>query len=187
MTRRIVIPAIAQGEGMIFRKAEIKEQKKIADLYRSVIGMPFCSWNEYYPGEEEIRGDLAAESLYVLEENGELIGAISIVPENELDELDCWTVKENAREFARVVLRPGCQHKGRSYYLVEGILQELQKQHVGAVHISVVKKNLPALKLYENMCFVRRGEADLYGHSFYLCEKILRSGDCEDENSIQVL
>ena len=158
---------------MIFRKADKSEAKTIHALYRAVVGMPFCTWNEEYPGETEIRDDLSCGTLYVLEENDELIGAISIVPENELDGLDCWKVKDNVREFARVVLRPDCQQRGLSARLVEGILQELKKQRTAAVHIAVAKGNIPAQKLYRKTGFNFCGEADLFGHSFFLCEKDL--------------
>ena len=158
---------------MNFRKAEKKEAKLIKVLYRSVIGDPFCTWDESYPGEEEIRGDLEAGTLYVLEEAGDLIGAVSIVPENEFDELDCWKVKENAREFARVVIRPDLHHQGLSRYLVDGVLKELKSQHVAAVHIAVARDNIPARKLYQKAGFSFCGEADMFGHHFILCEKML--------------
>ncbi len=66
--------------GMVFRKAQMGEGEHIAALYKAVIGTPFCTWDESYPGATEIMGDLSAGSLYVLEEDQELIGAISIVP-----------------------------------------------------------------------------------------------------------
>ncbi len=75
---------------MVFRKTVKNEAKNIVFLYKSVIGMPFCTWDETYPGEEEIKDDLSSETLYILEDDGELIGAISIVPENELDAFNCW-------------------------------------------------------------------------------------------------
>lgn len=159
--------------GMVFRKAQMGEAEHIAVLYKAVIGTPFCTWNESYPGETEIMGDLSAGSLYVLEEDQELIGAISIVPQNEIDDFDCWKVSENTREFARVVLRPDQQRKGLSICLVEGIIQELQKQNAAAIHIAVSKGNIPTRKLYEKIGFDFCGEADMYGHSFFLCEKIL--------------
>ena len=159
---------------MVFRKAGKSEAKTVLALYRAVTGTPFCTWDESYPGEEEIRNDLACGTLYVLEENGGLIGAVSIVPENELDGLDCWQVSENAREFARVVLRPDCQGKGLSVSLVEGILQELRNRQAAAVHIAVAEGNVPARRLYRKAGFDIRGEADLYGHHFILCEKILQ-------------
>ena len=107
---------------MLFRKAEKSEAEAIMALYKAVIGTPFCTWDESYPGESEIAGDLMAGTLYVLEEDHQVIGAISIVPENEMDHFSCWSVKRNAREFARVVLKPDQQHRGLSVYLVEGIL-----------------------------------------------------------------
>ena len=158
---------------MIFRKAKKNEAEAVLDLYKSVISMPFCTWDESYPGEEEIKKDLSAGTLYVLEEKQELIGAVSIVPENELNDLDCWTVKENAREFARVVIRLDHQRKGLSVQLIEGIIKELQKQNAAAIHIAAAKENIPAQKLYQRMGFTFCGEAELYGHNFYLCEKAL--------------
>ena len=160
---------------MIFRKAKWNEAETILNLYRAVIGTPFCTWDELYPGETEITEDLSFGTLYVLEENQELIGAISIVPENELDHLECWKVRENTREFARVVLKPDHQHKGLSIILVEGIIRELQKQSVAAIHIAVAKENIPAQRLYQKIGFDFCGEADLYGHRFFLCEKALQN------------
>ena len=102
-----------------------------------------------------------------------MIGAISIVPCNEMDGFDCWQVKENAREFARVVVRPDHQHRGLSAHLVEGILRELKDRRAAAVHIAVAKGNIPAQKLYKKMGFIFLGEADMYGHSYFLCERML--------------
>jgi L-amino acid N-acyltransferase YncA len=158
---------------MIFRKAESGEAAMIMALYKAAIGTPFRTWDESYPGETEITGDLSSGSLYVLEKDQELIRTISVVPENELDDFDCWKIRENAREFARVVLRQDQKHKGLSVYLVESIITELQKQGVSAIHIAVAKENIPAQKLYKKTGFDFCGEADLYEHSFFLCEKIL--------------
>ena len=161
------------GDRMVFRKAEKREAEDILALYRAVVGTPFCTWNEWYPGETEIAEDLASGSLYVLEEDREKIGAISIVPQNEMDDFDCWKIRENAREFARVVIRPDHQQKGLSFCLVENIIRELQKQDAAAIHIAVAKENIPAQKLYKKTGFCFCGEADMYGHSFFLCERIL--------------
>ena len=159
---------------MLFRKAETREAEAIRALYQAVIGTPFCTWDESYPGETEIAGDLSAGTLYVLEEDHQVIGAISIVPENEMDHFSCWSVKRNAREFARVVLKPDQQHRGLSVYLVEGIIRELQRQGVAAIHIAVAKENIPAQKLYRKTRFDFCGEADMYGHSYFLCERTIK-------------
>ena len=161
-------------EKMLFRKVEMDEAEAILALYRAVIGTPFCAWDASYPGETEIAGDLSAGTLYVLEEGREIIGAISIVPENEMDHFSCWSIQENAREFARVVIKPDHQHKGLSVHLVEGVIRELQNQGVAAIHIAVAKGNIPAQKLYRKTGFVFCGEADMYGHSFFLCERAIK-------------
>ncbi|MBQ7185090.1 MAG: GNAT family N-acetyltransferase [Clostridia bacterium] len=161
------------GNAMLFRKAGTNDTQTVLALYRSVIGTEFCTWDTSYPGETEIAGDLSAGTLYVLEFGREIIGAVSIVPENEMDHLGCWAENTNAREFARVVLRPDHQHKGTSVRLVEGVVSEMKKQGATAIHIAVAKQNIPARKLYRRMGFVVRGEADMYGHRFYLCEMIL--------------
>lgn len=161
---------------MLFRKAETGDEEAVTALYRAVTGTPFCTWDESYPGETELTGDLSAGSLYVLEEDRAIIGAISVVPKNELDGFGCWAVRENAREFARVVLKPDQQGKGLSVYLVEGVIRELQKQGAAAIHIAVAKGNIPAQKLYRKTGFDFCGEADMYGHSFFLCEKHIGTG-----------
>ena len=101
------------------------------------------------------------------QENSEVIGAISIVPENETDNLDCWKVRENAREFARVVVRPDCQQQGLSFYLVDGVIRELKEQHTAAIHIAVAKSNIPAQKLYRKMGFDFAEKADLFGNHYF--------------------
>lgn len=158
---------------MILRKAEEKEAAEILTLYRSVTGSPFCVWNEFYPGEEEITADLGAGTLFDLDRDGEIIGAVSIVPENEMDDFDCWEVRENAREFARVVIHPAYQGKGLSANLIEGITERLREYSCSAVHISVAVQNIPAQKLYAGQGFAIRGEDEMYGNSYFLCEKIL--------------
>ena len=158
---------------MVFRQAGQTDAGAVATLYRAVIGSSFCVWDEEYPGEEEIKGDLAAGCLYVLEDAGEVVGAISIVPENETDGFDCWQVRQDAREFARVVIRPDRQGQGLSRYLVDGIVLELRARGAKAIHISVAEPNLPARRLYAKMGFEIRGEAEIFGGSYFLCERIL--------------
>jgi len=158
---------------MLFRHAEAFESEKLLELYRSVTGGEFCAWDEVYPGAEEIREDLASGNLFVLEnDEGEWIGAISIVPENELDRFECWQ-DGNAAEFARVAVAPKLQGRGYAAILVSRVLCEIRARGFSSVHISVAEKNIPARRTYLKAGFVDRGEADMYGSHFILCEKKL--------------
>ena len=158
---------------MIFRKAEISDEKKIEALYTSVKGGKYSEWNEEYPGLPEIVRDTACAALYVLEEDGEIIGSASIVPENEYDSFSCWSVREKAREFARVAVAPAWQGKGLSKLIVKNILDILEKEGCGAAHILVAKRNIPAQRTYASLGFKTVGECREYEIDFYIMEKML--------------
>ena len=98
---------------------------------------------KFYQEETKIAGDPSAGTLCLPEGNHQMLGAISIVPENEPDRFSCRAVKENARKFAGVVIKP----EGLSVYPVESVIRELQRQGVAAIHIAAAKKNTPAQKL----------------------------------------
>lgn len=157
-----------------FRHAEPTEAQAILDLYQSVIGTPFCTWNEFYPGMEEIEADLAAGNLFVLAEGDRLLGAVSVCPENELDGLTCWTSCENAGEFARVVIRPDAQGRGFSHLLVRNVLDEMRNRGLECVHISVAVRNIPAQKCYLHFGFREAGTANMWGNDYLLYELQLK-------------
>lgn len=158
---------------MIFRKAVSAEKTEIMNLYRSVIGTEFCVWNDLYPGKEEIETDLETDNLFVLEDEGKIIGAISIADVNEMDEFECWEIQEDAAEFARVVIAPEYQGKGLSRLLIEGIIEEIKTRGNKAIHISVAQKNTPAFRLYQSMGFEVKEETFMYHNSYWLEEKVL--------------
>ncbi len=158
---------------MIFRLARADECEKVLELYQEARENPFCVWNENYPTMLEIEHDFETENLYVLTENDTVIGALSIVPENEMDDFPAWKVTENVRELARVVIAKAYQGHGYAALMVQEILGELKENIYFAVHLSVVESNLPALKTYLKCGFTIVGEADMYGHHYFLLEKAL--------------
>ena len=72
----------------------------------------------------------------------------------------CWR-----KIIKRLVLSP--------LFRKEGVIRELQRQGVAAIHIAVAKENIPAQKLYRKTSFDFCGEADMYGHSYFLCERTI--------------
>ena len=163
-----------------FRIARRDEAETILALYKAVVGMPFCTWDEVYPGMSEIRRDLAAGDLFVLEADGDIIGAVSIAPENELDAPGRWSACEKAGEFARVVIRPTFQGRRLARMLVAGVLDEMKKRGCDAVHISVAAENVPAQRTYRHFGFAVVGREEMWGHSFDLCERRIRSEESTD-------
>ncbi len=158
---------------MLFRHALPEERFAVLALYEEAKSEPFCVWNEVYPAMQEIEHDLETENLYVLVENDVLIGALSVVPENEMDDYPHWKLDENAREIARVVVAKPYQNKGYAAYMMNEILEALGEDVYFAVHISVAEQNIPALKVYQKCGFSIVGEVDQYGNHYVLMEKIL--------------
>lgn len=158
---------------MNFRLANESELDNIIKLYSSAVGNDYCTWNNEYPTMLEARDDFDNRSLYVLTIEDQIIGAISIVPINELDDFEGWNIKDNVREIARVVMASDFQGLGLGKLMVANVLTVLEKNGYKACHLSVALENKPAYKLYLSLGFVNRGEAFMYGGSYYLLEKEL--------------
>lgn len=158
---------------MNFRLANESELDNIIMLYSSAVGNDYCTWNNEYPTMLEAMDDFNNRSLYVLTIEDQIIGAISIVPINELDDFEGWNRKDNVREIARVVMASDFQGLGLGKLMVANVLTVLEKNGYKAAHLSVALENKPAYKLYLSLGFVNRGEAFMYGGSYYLLEKEL--------------
>lgn len=155
-----------------FITARPDDASQVLSLYQSAKSSQFCSWNDSYPTITEISHDLETKNLYVMTDGSKVIGAISVVPENELDGFDCWTWK-NGREIARVVIDKAYQGHGLSFEMVQSIASILGNNGCQAIHLSVVKTNVPAYKTYIKAGFAVVGEAQMYGNDYYLMEKAI--------------
>lgn len=152
---------------MNLRKARSDEKEIIRALYLSVKGSEGCTWNENYPSDIEIDGDLSNEALFVLVESGEIVGAVSVVEPHELDEMPFWQERDRVREIARVVVRPDRQGRGYAERMLSMLFEQFRGEGVRVVHILVAKKNAAASRLYEKLGFDRRGECFEYGIDFF--------------------
>ena len=155
-----------------FRIAEWGDAEQVLSLYRAAKGGEFCVWNENYPTSLEIEQDLSTGNLYVMTLGNRIIGAISIVPENELDHLRCWSYKDG-KEIARVVIDKAYQGRGLSFKMVQRVESILREKGHMSIRLSVVKSNIPAYKTYTKAGFAVVGEAQMYGNDYYLMDKVI--------------
>ena len=153
-----------------FRIAQKEDTSRVLTLYRDAKYNKFSVWDDSYPTITEIEHDLETDNLFVFTFDNIIVGAISIVPENEMDDLNCWTNK-NSKEIARVVVAKEYQGQGIAYKMVKNIEVVLQKRGCKAIHLSAAKINIPAYKTYIKAGFTLVGEADMYGSNYYLLEK----------------
>lgn len=164
----------ANEKPYIFTAAGIGEADRVLELYRSVTGGAYCTWNEYYPGMQQIREDYETGNLFALKSSEKIIGAISIVPENELGDLDLWEMKDGKiAEIARVAVAPEYQGKGLALIMVGEIENVLKSRGYCAVHLLAAKVNIPACQTYRKAGYQQKGECDMFGHLFCVYEKEL--------------
>mgnify|MGYP003302794557 CR=1 FL=1 len=159
---------------MKLRKARADEKEIVRALYLSVKGSEGCTWNENYPSDIELDGDLSNDALFVLTENGEIVGAVSVVEPRELDEMPFWQERDHVCEIARVVVRPERQGRGYAERMLSMLFDSIRSEGVLGVHILVAKKNAAASRLYEKLGFDRRGECFEYGIDFFAEELLLK-------------
>jgi len=157
---------------MIFRNAIDSDLPQIASLYRAAIGTPGCTWNESYPGAFELEHDFSSGNLYVLSEGETVIGAVSVVSPNELDDAYAWDA-QNAKEIARVVISQDYRGRGLAVQMLSQLFEKLKQEGCAAIHLSAACCNTAAIKTYQRLDFAFLAQAHLYGHQFYLCEKKL--------------
>ena len=155
------------------RLAKREDLPVILRMYRSVIGKKGCSWSVTYPNEVTLYEDFNTHNLYVLCKGKTIIGAGSIVPTNELDDLDCWQYRDNAREIARIVIALDYQSKGYGKQLVNKLCHKLESMCCEAVHILVSTENHHALNLYRETGFHNKGACHRYDHDYYAYERKL--------------
>lgn len=157
---------------MEFRNAAAGELPQVAALYHAAIGTPGCTWNEHYPGAFELEHDFSANNLYVLAEGETVIGAVSVVSPNELDDACAWNVT-NAREIARVVISHKYAGRGLAIQMLSWLFEKLRRDGCDAIHISVACCNTAAINTYKKLGFAFLRQTERYGGHYYLCEKCL--------------
>lgn len=159
----------------IFRPATEADLAGVLVLYESAKQEPFSVWNEDYPTAVDATHDLETDNLYVLEEDGRVIGTLSVCPENEMDGFSHLFAYHapGVREIARIAVVADRHGRGYAALMVSRICEILAARGVPALRISVAKGNLPARRTYPRVGFSEAGEAQMYGGDYVLMEKTL--------------
>ena len=146
---------------------------KVEQLYKSVIGLPYCVWNEEYPSRFEIEEDFKFNCLYILKELDDIIAAVSVNPYDEMSDSNAWTKTKKPCEIARVVVCKEYQNKSIGKYMINKLLERLRDLSFTSVRLAVEVNHVPAIKLYESCGFIRVGCHFMYEHHYYLYEYLM--------------
>ena len=157
---------------MLFRQAEDREAGAVLALYREAAAQDNCCWNEDYPDESFVQFDLEQRGLFVLEEEGTLIGAVSLIAHDDLDELPFWRYGGSC-VLARLCVRPDRQGSGLGRLMAEKLCEAASCRGYASVRLLADRRNAAANGLYRKLGFEERGGASMYGQDFRVWERRL--------------
>ncbi len=155
--------------------AKKDELSQIMQLYRCAVGSEGCTWSDEYPNEEIMAGDFQRNDLFVWKgESGELLGAISIDDDEEVNALPCWSLEAKpAAELARLVVSESYRNQGIARKMLQAALDVLKERGYHSAMYLVSGKNQRAVRSYAKLAFDKKGEADLFGEHWMCYEKLL--------------
>ena len=147
------------------------DKNKILALYKTMLYGP-ADWNENYPNEETIEFDMSRDALFVMKnDDDEVIAAISIDKDNEVDSLPYWDKSlAPSGEFSRICVRKDMQNKGIARQMILHVFDVMRKDGKKGAHILVKTGHEAALALYGKLGFKTVGECFMYGKDFICME-----------------
>lgn len=159
-----------------FREAAASDLDAIEALYRSCTAHSPAhgndSWSEEYPNRQFAQEDLAVHGLFVLESGDEIIASISLVPEDDWDELPLWT-GDHSCNLSRLCVKPQLQRMHLAERLMEEISALARSRGYRSTRHGSLITNVASNRLYERMGYQNRGRTSLYGHQYWCFERIL--------------
>lgn len=147
------------------------DKDKILALYKTMLHGP-AEWDEDYPNEETIGFDMSRDALFVMKnDDDEVIAAISIDKDNEVDSLPYWDKSlAPSGEFSRICVRKDMQNQGIARRMILHVFDVMRKDGKKGAHILVKTGHEAALALYGKLGFKTVGECFMYGKDFICME-----------------
>ncbi len=158
-------------EDFSFRPARPEEADEVFRLWHSLVGTPFCAWNESYPARAMADEDIALGALYCLCRENEIIGVGTIRRWEEHDSVASWKSRRPC-DLMRIGIKRSVQGRGAAGILLRRLLGAARDQGHDGMRILVCRDNLPAIRLYTRAGAVARGEAFAYD-IHWLCLEIV--------------
>ena len=146
-----------------------EDKEEILALYKTMLYGP-ADWNEHYPNDDTIDFDMSRNALYVMKnELDEIIAAISIDEDEEVDKLPCWSIMPGG-ELSRLCVRKDMQNHGIAKEMMRYAFDVLKNEGKNGVHILVRTGHTKALSTYAKLGFKTVGECHLFDKDFICME-----------------
>lgn len=149
-----------------FSLARLSDTPEILKLYRSLMGMPSCTWNVDSPNREIVEADINTESLYIVSDKKyKIVAVATICKKIDWDELTCWKTR-NPCDLARFGISIEKQNQEIGSFLLRKIISTARRNGFDGTRLLVSKDNLIAQKMYQQQGFKRVGEKCVYSSDF---------------------
>lgn len=153
----------------LLRPARRDEAEAVMSLYKRSIGRPGCTWNEYYPAAENIEEDLACSGLYVYEDRGRLIGAVSVLTGKQMELNDLPFEGAGVPcEISRITIAEEYAGKGLAGRMLMQLFGVLRDKGIDEVRLLAAKCNPAAIKTYEKLGFRFIGDCFMFGNDYHI-------------------
>lgn len=104
-----------------------EDKEEILALCKTILYVP-ADWNEYYSNGDTIDLDMSRNALYIMKNDlDEIIAAISIDEDDEVDKLPCWSI-ESCGELSRLCVRKDMQNHGIAKEMMRYAFDVLKKR-----------------------------------------------------------
>lgn len=161
----------------LFRKAAKNEAETILSLYRLATEKGridgTSDWDDEYPNKEILEEDLLKECLFVLEDEGDILAAITIMEEENMDIQSLNWTKAISCFLVRLCVSPGHQGKGIGEKMMHYASEYAKGKGFEATHHLAAKVNKTANNLYARMGYHIVGVILLYETDFIAYEMLL--------------
>jgi GNAT superfamily N-acetyltransferase len=134
-------------------------------------------WDEIYPNEEIITKDVDSRSLYVLEQSGLCIAAVSLNQEqDEAYQQVHWLGAEPVLVVHRLCVDPAYQGNGIGSGLMDFAEENAKQNAYVSIRLDTYTGNPRAVRLYERRGYRKAGQIYFPRRTlpFFCFEKILR-------------
>lgn len=164
-------------EETVFSRADKTDANEVEMLYNAV---RLCGrengttdWDDDYPDRSFIDEDIANSALYMLRFNGELIAAVTMLKEDDLEECDVAWTQVKSCVLSRLCVKPQYQKQHVGEYMMRLITDQAKKEGYLATRHLAALANPASLRLYDRMGYRKIGKVYMYDTDFYAYEKLL--------------
>tara|TARA_B100000029_G_scaffold183005_1_gene180622 strand:+ start:4186 stop:4689 length:504 start_codon:yes stop_codon:yes gene_type:complete len=146
---------------MAVRIAEQADIKKILSITsacaKDMVSKGIFQWNDQYPNQEAFENDLKNNWLYVITNNQNTVGSISITPEmdEEYNSIKWLTSNNKNLYIHRLAVHPEMQRKGYAQKLMNFAEGYAKKNNYISIRLDTFSKNFRNQRFYEQRGYQR--------------------------------